>query len=785
MAVKTRAQIQAQSNTTYIDNTVGAITPNSVRSLNNNWTDSTLFFSDTGSLTVASASVAVSSSFAATASFFSGSISNAINAISASYAVNASTANTASFVLSASFASNANSSLSSSFASASISSSFASSATSSSFAQSSISSSFASNSTSASYSISSSFATSASFAINSSTASSAEQFNVRLSLTASGIRYPLTDGLEGQVIKTDGTNDLSFGDVNTIFEDVFAGENLTKGDPLYISGSQGATPKVFKADAGVASKMPVTYIAAETVALGNATRGIVLGQITGINLTGYAPGTEIYVAVGGGWTSTRPTGSAIVQLLGLVTKEGSGGQGLILNPGPANLPNLNSGSIWIGNTNSIPTQVLTSSIQNVVSSSYAGFAETIASGLSITASSLQVINNITASSISAQSASFGYVTTITGSAIIVGQQYIILNTQTPASRYAGLVIYDSGSNDTASIVWDSQTNHFVYQNVAGETYSGGGFISGPKNSGSLSDVSYPTQNRILRSQGEDHIYDSNIIDNDTTVKIGINTEITGSLIVSAGITGNLTGTASFANSATSSSFASSATSASFANNSTSASFASSAISSSFAQSSISSSFAESSISSSFASSAISANTASYVLNAVSSSFATNALTASFLLGTIATASFAQNANTASYVLNAVSASFSTNSLTASLANRIGILSQSVVITGSVQGNVVSASIASSTASLDFNLGNFFTSAVSGTTFFNVTNVKPGQTVNVLLDTVAIATASFSSNVKQPSGSAYTPSSGSGNKDVLTFASWDASNVYLVNVKKLI
>jgi hypothetical protein len=182
----------------------------------------------------------------------------------------------------------------------------------------------------------------------------------------------------------------------------------------------------------------------------------------------------------------------------------------------------------------------------------------------ITASNSLVTNTLTAENITATSASFGYVQTITGSAVIIGQEYIILNTQIPAARYAGLQIYDSGSNATASIVWDSETNHFVYENVSGSTYSGGGFLSGPKNTGSLADITYPTQYRVLRSQGDDHVYNSNIIDNDTKVAISINTEVTGTLNVTAGITGSLFGTASWANNATTASYVLNAVSSSFA-----------------------------------------------------------------------------------------------------------------------------------------------------------------------------------------------------------------------------
>jgi len=196
--------------------------------------------------------------------------------------------------------------------------------------------------------------------------------NVTTAFTASGLNYPTTDNGEESFLQTDGSGVLSFQYVKTIYEEIYNGEDkkIVKGTPLYVSGSVGAASVVYRADAGNASKMPVIYISADNIASGATGRGIALGLITGVNTTGYPPGTEIYVAVGGGWTSTRPTGSAIVQTLGYVTKEGAGGQGVVLNPGPNSLPNLPSGSIWVGNSNSIPVAVPTSSL-SVASASFA------------------------------------------------------------------------------------------------------------------------------------------------------------------------------------------------------------------------------------------------------------------------------------------------------------------------------------------------------------------------------------------------------------------------------
>jgi hypothetical protein len=98
-------------------------------------------------------------------------------------------------------------------------------------------------------------------------------------------------------------------------------------------------------------------------------------------------------------------------------------------------------------------------------------------------------------------------------------------------------------------------------------------------------------------------------------------------------------------------------------------------------------------------------------------------------------------------------------------------------------NVVTLSIVSNTASIDLNAGNYFTGSLSGSVFFNVLNPRPGETAIVKLTTTAIPTASFSSNVRQVSGSAYVATSGSGWTDILTLVSMDTSNVFLVNTKK--
>lgn len=114
------------------------------------------------------------------------------------------------------------------------------------------------------------------------------------------------------------------------------------------------------------------------------------------------------------------------------------------------------------------------------------------------------------------------------------------------------------------------------------------------------------------------------------------------------------------------------------------------------------------------------------------------------------------------------------------------ISGSFTLTGSVYSNVISASIVSSTASIDLSKGNFFTLTLpaSVNTRINVQNVSAGQSAILEITTAgAAATASFSTNVFQPSASFYVPTNAAGN-DILTFSSFASNKVYLASVKTM-
>ena len=122
---------------------------------------------------------------------------------------------------------------------------------------------------------------------------------------------------------------------------------------------------------------------------------------------------------------------------------------------------------------------------------------------------------------------------ITASAVSIGTNTVILNNDTPAVRFGGISVQDSGSGAGASgsLFWDSLNNNWIYQHPVGgaESAMSAILISGPKNSGSLGSEAHITPGYIQFAVGDDHIGDS--IMSQSTGKI----TLTGDLDVSGNI----------------------------------------------------------------------------------------------------------------------------------------------------------------------------------------------------------------------------------------------------------
>ena len=143
-----------------------------------------------------------------------------------------------------------------------------------------------------------------------------------------------------------------------------AGEALTKGDVVYISGVSGNTPVVSKADANDAAKMPAVGLANATVNNNANVDVLTFGQISNIDTTQNIGGTwtegdSLFVdTTAGQLTKTKPSGeSSQVQKIGKIEKvHASTGIILIQGAGRSNAtPNLDDGKIFIGNASNYST----------------------------------------------------------------------------------------------------------------------------------------------------------------------------------------------------------------------------------------------------------------------------------------------------------------------------------------------------------------------------------------------------------------------------------------------
>jgi hypothetical protein len=113
----------------------------------------------------------------------------------------------------------------------------------------------------------------------------------------------------------------------------------------------------------------------------------------------------------------------------------------------------------------------------------------------------------------------------------VADNIITVNASSPAVRFAGLSVIDSGSSPTVSgsFLFDSLNNQFIYVHTNQSTVTSSVVMVGAQTYNSLGNETLPTNNRILKSLGQEHLGDSNITDTGTLITLGSNTVVNGTL----------------------------------------------------------------------------------------------------------------------------------------------------------------------------------------------------------------------------------------------------------------
>jgi hypothetical protein len=158
-----------------------------------------------------------------------------------------------------------------------------------------------------------------------------------------GTTSPSTElEVDGTVTATEFVGDLQ-GPTHIRVKNT-SGGSLSKGTPVYATGSVGASGavEVQASLAGTASTMPALGLLDETLANNAQGSATILGVIRQMDTSSYSVNDSLYVAVSGGLTNVRPTGaSELVQKIGRVVRSNaSTGEVLVLGAGRSNdVPN--------------------------------------------------------------------------------------------------------------------------------------------------------------------------------------------------------------------------------------------------------------------------------------------------------------------------------------------------------------------------------------------------------------------------------------------------------------
>lgn len=154
--------------------------------------------------------------------------------------------------------------------------------------------------------------------------------------------FPSTDGTAGQVMTTDGGGNITFetiadGESVKVACKNTSGSTITKGTPVYITGTVGSSYviEIAGADASNISKMPAVGLLETDLANngeGYVITGGVLKNLTTDPIDSSTPSSNdtIYVKSGGGLTLTKPSGTNYIQNIGKVGRVNSSNAGSIV-----------------------------------------------------------------------------------------------------------------------------------------------------------------------------------------------------------------------------------------------------------------------------------------------------------------------------------------------------------------------------------------------------------------------------------------------------------------------
>lgn len=336
------------------------------------------------------------------------------------------------------------------------------------------------------------------------------------------ITFTKADGSTFPIVVNNVTSSIQAEDLVITVKNL-SGVTLPAGTAVKATGVVGENITIVSASADNPSLMPAIGVLNEQLTNNSTGECYIAGRLENINTSNLVAGAAVYVNNNGGLTATKPTGSSLIQNIGIAAKiNATEGELVIQGSGRSNdVPNLTQGYIWVGNSGSVAQEFSTGSI---------AFTDR-----NNTFTGTQTFDNITVDG----TGSFAYIESVTGSAKIIGDAFIILNNDLPTERYAGLIVQDTGSAlTTASFQWDGNTNDWFleYSDDGGATVEHGIALFGPEYT-TKGNPTYNTNNTIPKSNGGHHLNDSSITDNGSQVTINNPLDVQGNITTTGTVDG--------------------------------------------------------------------------------------------------------------------------------------------------------------------------------------------------------------------------------------------------------
>jgi hypothetical protein len=308
---------------------------------------------------------------------------------------------------------------------------------------------------------------------------------------------------------------------------------------LYIDGTKvlGSTSSELQITTDVGQSFKVLETGADTITLQSNDGNVTLTSTGGGDIV-MDPSTGVIGLKG---TVTIYTGNKITSSDGNSIQFGNGiaitgsivATGTNLISGSSQV--LNGSGVWSGSAQ-LPLGVISGSAQlpsGIVSSSSQitgyGFSTTGSNafiGTQTITGSLYISSDLVVQGSSS-------LQNITASAVNIGANIVNLNTANPAIRFAGLSIFDSGSiGGSGSFLYDAVQDEFIFIHRGdGANITSSVVLMGPQTYNNVGNESYPTNNRILKGTGNEHIGDSIISETGGGIGVSGSLSVTGSLTI--------------------------------------------------------------------------------------------------------------------------------------------------------------------------------------------------------------------------------------------------------------